>query len=599
MLTSLFASSCLLPFSLSYCFDVFVFVSFVTCCTCPPFYLPIVRLGAHDLKCICYIAGTASFRKSEHEEKIPVFDTGAEIPCVGQWIIIACVLLRWYCRPTNLEKRPPYLRKRFELEALDAKREVHRVLRSLRQCVTVAKIRKRFRAWRIDTNNEKHGCAAFPDTCSSSCATVFTDFYDSCQESIIASMPTTEQTQFNSFYTTCTEAAQQAAAALEGASPAMIFHVVVIDQEAEQQAAMVNGGSSPGTSHFGPVDLPEAPTPTPTSGAVTAQEFRVVCTLANLTVCTPECNSFKYGYLLSMEVDGRGTVMTCNVMDGSYAWQGQASLGGFIGSNPQAFLSAVLSGASGTYLLRADGASLGIDTDITIQPGQRVQIIANGAQWGRGTITIQDQGSLELIGVELFVSFTIDSGTCALSMRDCEVTLPTPLIVPAGSNVTMRVDRTRIGVVRTVDTFSSFQFGIAVEGELSMQASDLFWGSNVYVGMKLWDVASGECLRTLEGHSNAVKSVAFDASGGTLASGSNDHIVKLWDVASGECLRTLEGHSNFVTSVAFDASGGTLASVLCCGGAREDSMVPVVYSLKGASMVRRADIASDVRGCRW
>eukprot|EP01052_Picozoa_sp_SAG31_P025190 SAG31_NODE_2195_length_6220_cov_9.014703_1_plen_439_part_10 len=419
----------------------------------------------------------------------------------------------------------------------------------------------------------------------------------------------------------------------------MIFHVVVIDQEAEQQAAMMNGGSSPGTSHFGPVDLPQAPVPTPVSGAVAAQEFRVVCALANLTVCTPECNSFTYGFLLSMEIDGRGTVMTCNVMDGSYSWQGQAALGGFIGSNPQAFLSAVLSGASGTYLLRADGTSLGMDTDIMIRPGQRVQIIASGAQWGSGTITIQDQGSLELIGVELFVSFTVEPGTSALSIRDCEVILPTPLVVPIGSNVTMRVDRTRIGVVRTVDTFSSFQLGIAVEGELTMHALDLFWGFNVYVGIwvaeagrlscaqcgmemtplgmyslyqegtprfslpdssqwhdlttvlqtleghsrgvnsvafdasggtlasgshdqtvKLWDVASGECLRTLEGHSDSVESVAFDASGGTLASGSHDQTVKLWDVASGECLRTLEGHSDSVESVAFDASGGTLAS---------------------------------------
>eukprot|EP01052_Picozoa_sp_SAG31_P051684 SAG31_NODE_12389_length_945_cov_1.861702_2_plen_172_part_00 len=118
-----------------------------------------------------------------------------------------------------------------------------------------------------------------------------------------------------------------------------------------------------------------------------------------------------------------------------------------------------------------------------------MQIIANGAQWGRGTITIQDQGSLELIGVELFVSFAVEPGTSALSMRDCEVISQTPLIVPAGSNVTMRVDRTTIGVVRTVDTFSSFQFGIAVDGELTMHALDLFWGSNVYVG--IWVAEAG------------------------------------------------------------------------------------------------------------
>eukprot|EP01052_Picozoa_sp_SAG31_P059717 SAG31_NODE_18981_length_615_cov_6.149225_1_plen_87_part_10 len=64
------------------------------------------------------------------------------------------------------------------------------------------------------------------------------------------------------------------------------------------------------------------------------------------------------------------------------------------------------------------------------------------------------------------------------------------------------------------------------------------------------------------GHNDSVESVAFDPSGGTLASGSQDHTahLKLWDVASGECLRTLEGHSSSVFSVAFDPSGGTLAS---------------------------------------
>eukprot|EP01052_Picozoa_sp_SAG31_P003124 SAG31_NODE_117_length_24022_cov_6.878067_8_plen_135_part_00 len=86
-----------------------------------------------------------------------------------------------------------------------------------------------------------------------------------------------------------------------------------------------------------------------------------------------------------------------------------------------------------------------------------------------------------------------------------------------------------------------------------------YWHKHRLRPARDWDVASGECLRTLEGHNSRVYSVAFDASGGTLASGSGDHTVKLWDVASGECLRTLEGHNNYVKSVAFDASGGTLA----------------------------------------
>ncbi len=51
-------------------------------------------------------------------------------------------------------------------------------------------------------------------------------------------------------------------------------------------------------------------------------------------------------------------------------------------------------------------------------------------------------------------------------------------------------------------------------------------------------------LRTLEGHKDIVYSVAFDPSGRTLASGGDDNTVKLWEVASGKLLHTLEGHED-------------------------------------------------------
>ena len=53
-------------------------------------------------------------------------------------------------------------------------------------------------------------------------------------------------------------------------------------------------------------------------------------------------------------------------------------------------------------------------------------------------------------------------------------------------------------------------------------------------------------LRTLEGHTDTVYSVAFDPTGQTLASGSDDNTVKLWEPASGKLLRTLEGHTGSV-----------------------------------------------------
>ena len=40
--------------------------------------------------------------------------------------------------------------------------------------------------------------------------------------------------------------------------------------------------------------------------------------------------------------------------------------------------------------------------------------------------------------------------------------------------------------------------------------------------VKLWDVTSGECVQTLEGHSERVNSVSFSPDGTKVASGSDD-----------------------------------------------------------------------------
>ncbi|HEY3719678.1 MAG TPA: caspase family protein [Roseiarcus sp.] len=78
--------------------------------------------------------------------------------------------------------------------------------------------------------------------------------------------------------------------------------------------------------------------------------------------------------------------------------------------------------------------------------------------------------------------------------------------------------------------------------------------------IKLWDVASGRELWTLQGHTGLVESVAFSPDGRTIASGSDDNTIKLWDVASGGELQTLKGHYDSVNSVAFSPDGRTIAS---------------------------------------
>jgi WD40 repeat protein len=58
--------------------------------------------------------------------------------------------------------------------------------------------------------------------------------------------------------------------------------------------------------------------------------------------------------------------------------------------------------------------------------------------------------------------------------------------------------------------------------------------------IKLWQVSSGNCLNTLEGHQNLVRSVAFSPDGTLLASGSDDATIRIWDLATGACLQVLD-----------------------------------------------------------
>ena len=79
----------------------------------------------------------------------------------------------------------------------------------------------------------------------------------------------------------------------------------------------------------------------------------------------------------------------------------------------------------------------------------------------------------------------------------------------------------------------------------------------------------GEVLFTLEGHGRGVECVCFSPDGKMMASGSGDEMddsgdemddsyngtVRLWDAATGACVRTLEGHDWGMNSVCFSPDG--------------------------------------------
>ncbi|KAK1756384.1 hypothetical protein QBC47DRAFT_299091 [Echria macrotheca] len=87
--------------------------------------------------------------------------------------------------------------------------------------------------------------------------------------------------------------------------------------------------------------------------------------------------------------------------------------------------------------------------------------------------------------------------------------------------------------------------------------------------IRLWDSATGRCLKTMFGHLEGVWALAGDTI--RTISGANDGMVKCWEPRSGKCDATFTGHRGPVTCV------GLSDSRMASGG--EDSEVRI-YSFK-------------------
>lgn len=78
--------------------------------------------------------------------------------------------------------------------------------------------------------------------------------------------------------------------------------------------------------------------------------------------------------------------------------------------------------------------------------------------------------------------------------------------------------------------------------------------------ISLCDIETGEVIRTFKGHTDRVLSIAFSPDGKQIVSASDDQTVRIWNVETGEEIYQFEGHKYEVISAMFSPDGKLIAS---------------------------------------
>jgi hypothetical protein len=145
----------------------------------------------------------------------------------------------------------------------------------------------------------------------------------------------------------------------------------------------------------------------------------------------------------------------------------------------------------------------------------------------------------------------------AMSSVDCVVISPDGKTFASNSsgNCTKLWNLPTGELIRTFSGHSGAVYCVAISPHGKILASGSYDKQ-----IKVWNLETGQEISTLKGHSALIRSLAFSPDGETLVSGSGDHTIRLWNLKTKQEIRTLTGHSNQVWSVAISPDGETIAS---------------------------------------
>lgn len=114
-------------------------------------------------------------------------------------------------------------------------------------------------------------------------------------------------------------------------------------------------------------------------------------------------------------------------------------------------------------------------------------------------------------------------------------------------------DRFKVGTNWKYGRCSTRVFKGHTNGVMCLQFDDNILATGSYDStIKIWDIETGEELRTLRGHTRGIRSLQFDDT--KLISGSLDMTLRVWNWRTGECLSTYQGHTEGVIALHFESN---------------------------------------------
>ncbi|WP_138506456.1 serine/threonine-protein kinase [Nostoc sp. PA-18-2419] len=201
-----------------------------------------------------------------------------------------------------------------------------------------------------------------------------------------------------------------------------------------------------------------------------------------------------------------------------------------------------------------------------------IMLFGFSESWYKNFRRIQTSLSSRLIGhspsknnplVDEAPKITLGKVFLANSLQGHQNSVLSVAISPDGKTIASSGDDRKIKLwnlatgkqISSLNTYSG-QVNIVV---ISPDGKTLVSGSDDST-IKVWNLATGRQIRTLSGHSDSVHALAIAADSQTLVSGSDDNTIKIWDLVTGEQIKTLIGHTFWVRSVAISRDSVILIS---------------------------------------